>query len=220
MHRTLDVSAAQHESQPVYADVLLRMRGHGEKLLDLGCGLGQDIRKLIHDGAPAANVYGCDAMRGLADAGYDLFQDRSRLPNAILIADIFATEPPTLAGPEGEVDMVFAGSIFHLFDWQQQAAIAERIVKHLQTRTGSLVFGHHLGHLHAGNYPYGLDSSSTIFKHDEQSFQRLWQQVGEATETSWKVEATLEIMAPAGFNKDGKWGDPDGRLMRFAAERM
>ena len=205
---------------PAYPEVLRSMREREAKLLDVGCGLGQDVRKLIYDGAPAANVYGCDSTSGLVEAGYRLFQDRSFLSNPILVADIFADGPPTLAGPPGAIDVAFAGSFFHLFDWSKQMVVAEKMVKHLCARRGSLVFGHHLGHLRAGIYPYGLDSSSTIFKHDVQSFQRLWQQVGEATGSTWKVEATLEVIPQAGFSKGGNWGDPDGRLMRFSAERM
>lgn len=39
---------------PVYDEVLCRLK-KGEKLLDLGCCFGQDIRKLVHDGAPSEN---------------------------------------------------------------------------------------------------------------------------------------------------------------------
>ena len=157
---------------PVYPEALRRLQ-HRAKLLDLGCGLGQDIRKLIHDGAPARDVYGCDASQGLIDADYDLFRDRSTLPNAIIVADAFDSEACMPPGSEAEVDIVAAGSIFHLFGWQEQLEVAERIVGCMRSRPGLLVFGHHLGHVHAGTYPFGLDSGKMIFKHDEASFKRL-----------------------------------------------
>ena len=39
---------------PVYGEVLYRLK-KGERLLDLGCCFGQDIRKLVHDGVPSEN---------------------------------------------------------------------------------------------------------------------------------------------------------------------
>ena len=39
---------------PTYGNVLSRLKG-GDKLLDLGCCLGQDIRKLVYDGVPSEN---------------------------------------------------------------------------------------------------------------------------------------------------------------------
>lgn len=118
------------------------------------------------------------------------------------------------------MDIIFVGSFLHLFDWDQQVSVAKAIVKLLQPRPNSMAFGHHLGSVHSGTYPYGLRPSASIFKHDIASFQQLWRHVGEATGSQWTVEATLEPMKPSGFNKDGKWGDRDGRLMRFCVRRQ
>lgn len=153
-------------------------------------------------------------------AGYDLFLDRNSLRTQFFVADIFDQVSLDMAALEGQMDIIFAGSFFHLFDWDQQCAVAKVIVRLLQPHRNSMVFGHHLGNIQAGSYPYGLSSSGTIFKHDVASFQQLWRQIGEATGTIWRVEATLEMMKPSGFNKEGKWGDPDGRLMRFCVRRQ
>lgn len=39
---------------PAYDEVLSRLKNE-QRLLDLGCCFGQDIRKLVHDGVPSEN---------------------------------------------------------------------------------------------------------------------------------------------------------------------
>jgi hypothetical protein len=43
----------------VYQEVLERVK-KGEKFMNLGCCFGQEIRQLVHDGAPSVNTYGSD----------------------------------------------------------------------------------------------------------------------------------------------------------------
>lgn len=47
--------------------------------LDLGTCLGQDVRKLIFDGAPVDSVYGTDLLAEFVEIGYDLFRDEEKL---------------------------------------------------------------------------------------------------------------------------------------------
>lgn len=54
--RFLNLSLCQ---QPSYSSVLERLKG-GAKYVDIGCCLGQDIRRLVADGAPAENLYGAE----------------------------------------------------------------------------------------------------------------------------------------------------------------
>jgi len=191
---------------------------NGERLLDIGCCFGQDIRKIVFDGAPSENIYGTDLHGGLMDAGYDLFLDRGTLRSTFVAADIF--EPSSaLTQLEGQMDIIYAGSFLHLFDWENQVAVAKRLSALLRAQKGSLVIGQGFGHLHADLYPVGLDTSRTIFKHNPDSFTRMWKQVGEETGSAWRVEAHLEVMNLAGFTKEGQWGDPDSRLLRFSVRR-
>ncbi|KAF1354047.1 hypothetical protein BDV97DRAFT_396832 [Delphinella strobiligena] len=44
---------------PIYPEVLSRVQS-GESFLDVGCCFGQDIRKLVFDGAPSNKIYGSD----------------------------------------------------------------------------------------------------------------------------------------------------------------
>lgn len=203
----------------LYPEVLSRVEA-GDTLLDLGCAFGQDIRKLVFDGAPAENLYGTDLHAGLMEAGYSLFLDRPSLCSVFVAADIFdSTLTSPLAQLHGRIDIVYAGSFLHLFDWESQVAVAKRLVTLLRPRKGALVTGRQLGHVSAGSYPLGIDASGTMFRHDVASFERLWQVVGDETGSTWRVDALLEPAKPAGFTKAGEWGDPDGRLLKFSVLR-
>lgn len=207
---------------PIYAEILARLKEKDQRLLDLGCCLGQDIRKLVLDGAPAEHIYGLDLEAGLMDAGYDLFRDRGTLRSTFIAADILddsSSSSPELRGLDGQIDIVFAGSFFHVFDWDAQLRISKRLARLMRKVPGSLVFGHHLGHVAPDTYPLGLGAGS-VYAHDEGSLQRMWTQVGLETESKWRVEAELEGTGkPVGFTKEGKWGDPGRRYMRFVVRR-
>lgn len=168
-----------------------------------------------------------DLEKGLMDAGYELFLDRSRLKSTFIAADILEDVSTSkdseghgqLEQLKGEFDIIFAGSFFHLFDWTQQVEIAKKCVGFLKDKPGSMIFGHMLGHIEPDHYPKVL-SPGEVYGHDAGSWTRMWEEVGEVTGSMWRVEAALgEESAPAAFTKQGKWGDPGRRFMKFAVYR-
>lgn len=54
--RFLDLALCK---QPSYGTMLQRLKA-GAKYVDIGCCIGQDIRKLVADGAPGENLYGAE----------------------------------------------------------------------------------------------------------------------------------------------------------------
>ncbi|KAK7709431.1 hypothetical protein SLS64_006344 [Diaporthe eres] len=94
--------------QPSYATVVRRLK-QGAKYLDIGCCLGQDIRKLVMDGARPENLYGAELHAPFIDLSYELFRDRG-LASTFMEAD--ALVPPgdsPLSRLKGEVDFVHLG---------------------------------------------------------------------------------------------------------------
>ncbi|KAL4995726.1 hypothetical protein BDV10DRAFT_187766 [Aspergillus recurvatus] len=77
--------------QPVYPEVLSRIKS-GETFLDLGCCFGQDIRKLVHDGAPGENLIGVDTEPRFLELGYQLFKDKVSLKAHFLTGDVLAED--------------------------------------------------------------------------------------------------------------------------------
>lgn len=78
-----------HSHAAVYADILSRI-SNGGIFLDVGTGFGQELRRLIADGALGRNMYAIDVSSELWELGYRLFKDRERLDARLIVADILS----------------------------------------------------------------------------------------------------------------------------------
>ena len=85
----------------------------GETFLDAGCRFGQDIRKLVADGASGSQLYGLDLEQRFIDLGYDSFCDRKKLQTHFVIGDIL-NPASNVSEIEGKMDIVFLFSSLHL----------------------------------------------------------------------------------------------------------
>jgi len=190
----------------VYQDVLERVK-RGEKLLDLGCCFGQEIRQLVFDGAPSVNTYGSDLWGDFLSMGYELFKDKDRLQTTFLTADVFDDSSP-LTNLAAQMNIVFVRAFFHLFNLEDQEKIALRIVQLLVLQPGSLVIGRQSGNENPGEYSRSGDTSGRKhFRHNPQSWQELWDRVGQRTGSRWLVEADLHfpeftLSAPEGMSME------------------
>ncbi|SLM36092.1 S-adenosyl-L-methionine-dependent methyltransferase-like [Lasallia pustulata] len=211
----LDLSLSQ---SPLYPQILQRVKA-GQTLLDLGCCFAQDIRKLVFDGAPSENTWGADLCADFIDLGYDLFLDRETLKTKFLTANIMDPQS-ALKQLDGQIDIVYAGSFFHLFGWDDQVKVAKRVVQLLKPRNGSLVLGRQVGNVRAGEYPR-TSAKGLMWRHDGASLARMWKEVGLATGTKWNVDATLHEVTGFGGLKSGKeWHDENTRMLRFEVQRV
>jgi SAM-dependent methyltransferase len=173
---------------PVYNEVLERIKS-GEQYLDIGCCMGQDIRKLSHDGAPQENMYGSDLKKQFWDIGYDLFLDRSTLKTKFIEADIFDVDSG-LKELDGKLNLVHAASFFHLFDWDDQVKAAKRVAMLLKAEPGSMVFGRQGGLPVAGKLSHGF-AGIHAYWHNPESWAKLWKQVGDETGSEWEVKSAF-----------------------------
>lgn len=191
MYRFLDLGLHQHT---VYPEIIRRVK-NGEQLLDLGCCFGQELRKLIQDGAPSGNLHGSDLRREFVDLGYDLFRDKEREGGKITwhVADIFDDADPAWRNLGGKLSIVYTGSFFHLFDREEQLTVAKRVVSLLKAEPGVLLLGRQVGSEKAGDFDAsGYIGEKKRFRHDLQSWGKLWEEVGKATGTKWDVDASFE----------------------------
>ena len=141
---------------PSYSLVLERLKAGGS-LLDIGCCFAQDIRKLVHDGAPADHLWGAELLPDFIKLGYELFRDRETLGAHFLTADIFDVEGP-LKQLTNSLDAIHIGLFLHLFDWNGQKKACETIVGLLKNEPGVLVLGQQVGSLMPGQVPKGSRS--------------------------------------------------------------
>ncbi|KAH9852583.1 hypothetical protein C2E23DRAFT_826204 [Lenzites betulinus] len=181
-------------------DIYLAVLEAGKKdpthlFLDLGCCMGTDVRKLVHDGYPAAQVLGCDLRPEYIALGHELFADADRSPVRFFTSNVFDLSPAPaaedgaqlmsildpsaaisdLAQLRGALTYVYTGALFHLFDEETQLGLARRVAVLLWRSRGAVVFGRHQGLREAGYIDDHL--GRTRYGHSETSWPRLWQKV-------------------------------------------
>ena len=214
---------------PLYPAILSRLSNTKGNyyLLDVGCGLGQDLRKLRYDGAKIQRTYAVELARGLIDSGFDLFMDSNQSKDNFIAGDVLKDNPfewLRVFGIEDGFNIVHVGALFHLFDWNDQLLIAKNLITLIRKREDSVIFGWHFAARNSGLVFLGPKKEAQIYGHNEESMKRLWKEVGEATGTEWSLQVRCEWSEPnkvAGLAKDGKWGDAGGNgLMRFSVQRV
>ena len=140
---------------PLYPTILKRMIESKHPLLDMGCCFAQDVRKLVSDGAPSGNIYGAELRQEFIDLGYDLFRDRDTLKSKFLIGDVFDdSDESEFKQIDGGIDIIYAASIFHLFNWDDQVRVAEQVVGLLRPVEGSIVFGKRRWNVNPAEYEH------------------------------------------------------------------
>lgn len=173
---------------PVYSEVVERVK-NGEQYLDIGCCMGQDIRKLVYDGVPPENLCGSDLKSDFWDIGYDLFLDKPTLNVKFIEADVFDADSG-LKELNGKLSLVHATSFFHLFDWDGQVKAVKRVIELLKAEPGVMIFGRQGGMPQAGYLPT-IAQDQNPYWHNSESWAKLWKQVGDETGSKWEVESFL-----------------------------
>ncbi|KAH7909476.1 hypothetical protein BJ138DRAFT_1155253 [Hygrophoropsis aurantiaca] len=195
----------------VYQAVLKAGRQGNTVLIDVGCCMGTDVRKLVADGYPAQNVIGTDLRQDYIDQGYELYQDKGNTSGIrFFAADIFelpfdseSTASADLPVPISDVSSfqqlrhrvthIYTGALFHLFDEATQYAIALRLASLLDLQSGAkkVIFGRHSGLEQEGMIN---DKMKRVrYGHSPASWTRLWEKV--LAEVGWQegVEVQAEM---------------------------
>src|ERR1700761_9762694 len=91
----------------------------------------------VFNGALAENLYGSDLRQEFLELGYKLFNDRATLKSKFIAADVF--DPSSgLLQLKGQLSIVYAGAFFHLFVYDEQVAVAKRILELLEDKPTTL----------------------------------------------------------------------------------
>ncbi|KAF2234676.1 hypothetical protein EV356DRAFT_501601 [Viridothelium virens] len=90
-NRFLNLTLSRHFLYPKVLSILRQNSlQHAPKLLDVGCCLAQDLRKIVYDGVPSENVYGLDRDSRFIELSFDLFLDKESLRSRFVAADLMA----------------------------------------------------------------------------------------------------------------------------------
>ncbi|KAB5578313.1 hypothetical protein GE09DRAFT_952277 [Coniochaeta sp. 2T2.1] len=211
--RFLDLSLSR---QPSYPRILSLLQSGSVRLLDVGCCFAQDLRKFVRDGAPSSSLYGLEIQSEFIELGYEFFADRDSFRGRFINADLLDRSNPEVKKLEGTLGIVQLGMVLHIWDLEGQTGACERVVELLKDERGVLVVGQSVGNVEGKEFPA---RGRMIFKHDVETFGKMWDEVGRRTGTSWVVRARLD----EGLGIDERkrnWDEPSTRRLSFEVERV
>ena len=179
---------------PLYHTMILPRLKSGSSLLDLGACLGQDLRKCVFDGAPTQNLYASDLFPQYEDLAYDLWNDRATFPaNHYFTDDVLSDNEQFMHGNlmmnlgPGQIDIIVINMFLHLFNYPNQLKVATRILRLLSHKPGSIILGSQAGVTIPIEQPLKAPfdktedgKTRTIFRHNPESFIRMWKDAGKA----------------------------------------
>ncbi|KAI0861121.1 hypothetical protein F4860DRAFT_476913 [Xylaria cubensis] len=171
---------------PLFETVSKRLRAPEsvETFLDVGCCLGHVVRQLNAEGVPSERLYGTDLQASFLDLGYDLFRDRDSTRATFIAGDMIREEEPRLEELIGKIDIIYASAFFHLFEYEDQIKAGKWMVQFLRPENqNAIIFGNNGGPKIVGWEKYVLD---------EETWRNMWDEIGEATGTTWKTEMHVE----------------------------
>jgi len=207
--RFLHLALSQHPSYPRILSPLKSTSPSqpSAKFLDVGTGLGQDIRKLLHDGVPATAITGLELDARFLDYGHDLFRDQTSQSGisdvTFLIDDVLALGSATSTSAHlGTFTVLQVASLLHLFPLEKQYAAACAFVRLLAPNPGSTILGWQIGSPSPMDY-FDMANFSLQYRHSEESWREFWEEVGRRTGTRWEV-----CVCEMRWREETVWGEP------------
>jgi len=114
------------------------------------------------------------------------------------------------------MSIVYAGSFFHLFDWDGQFAMAKRVAELLKPEPGAMILGRQVGNINPGEHlRAGYGKERKRWRHDPRTWKEMWELVGKETGTKWHVHAEMEELQLGG----GKCGTMEAKFLQRWGER-
>jgi len=78
-----------------------------------------------------------------------------------------------------------------------------------------------MGSLVPGHYEMkGMKDGASQYRHDVKTMEEFWSEVGEATQTTWKVEAGLYHGEEIDQTRDMPWWDENIQMIWWCATRL
>ncbi|POS70273.1 methyltransferase [Diaporthe helianthi] len=197
---------------PAYQSMLNRLK-QGAQYLDIGCCLGQDLRKLVADGAPPENLHGAELWAAFIDLSYELFKDQDLSSHLFQADALNLSDKSSLAALKGKMDFIHLGMILHVFNLEKQQVFLENCVSLLKPEPGCLIVGTAVGDVE------GTPATAQNFMHSDSTFREMWSSIGKRTGLNFSCRVSLDdgLAIPTASQKHGS--DRARRLV-FEVERL
>ena len=212
---------------PQYNTLLTRLRDQSPptKFLDLACCLGQDLRKLVHDGAPLQALWGSDYFAQYEAAGQEFFRDKDRFQNRFIAADLFDESPASgLVQTAGTWDVINIVMFLHIYDWNKQVQCCRRILKLLSKSKGSMLIGAQTGAIDAGEVvlrpPFVAEGEErTVYRHNIENFTRMWEEVGKKEDAWFDIQVVYDDQADRERRAKEEQGEGKAKFFSGSTQR-
>jgi len=200
---------------------------NGAIFVDLGCCLGNDLRKLILDGYPQEVCIGVDLRKELWAFGHMMFRSTPEsFPVPFIQGDVFdpafldsfeplstRTSAPPSSFPDlytlaslnplrGYISAFFTGAFFHLFTEKDQFKLACKLARMLSPEPGSMLIGVQGGSERRGLWRPSPDYS--MYCHNPDSWREMWERVFSPDKVQVKTRLRKE---DGGLSFHGMWPD-------------
>jgi hypothetical protein len=142
-----------------------------------------------------------------------MFHDRDHFNAHFIEADILS-ETPAFAPLKGNVDIVEVAQVLHQWNWDGQIKAAK--ILSTFTKPGSIVVGNQIGN--PKSQEVSLKSLMIpVYKHNPDSFEKRWNQVGGEIGSKWETQAWLRSFEDMGWDpSDAAWMEPGVGIIEFA----
>lgn len=158
-------------------------------------------------------MIGVDSDSRFVKFGYDMFRDHNTLGARFVEGDILDPDDPELDSLQGQVTIIHAESFFHLFTKAEQGYLIKRLIGFIKPATkNAIVYGRQAGF--PDDYT-GNQSEDRPYIHTPSTLQALWDDVGNANGTSWRVEADL-----VETDEGSPWAPQELRIMKFIIHQI
>ena len=216
-------------AHPYYQQILERLKTDpSERLLDLGCCLGQDLRRLAYDGAPIQCLYGSDLFAGYEDAGYTLFRDKKDFSEHYITADIFdESSDSALEKTAGTWTVISIFMFLHTMNLDDAVRACKRMLHLLSKKNDSCIIGTQTGSMTPKEFPLGPPfvekvGDRTVYRHSLETFIEMWRKVETETGVKLDVWAEYQTQDETGSHGGGgktMFGGEDNRRIHFVIKR-
>ena len=182
---------------PAYESILSSLKAGGQ-YLDVGCFIGQDMRRLVYDGGPSDRLYGVDIVNFWDPIGFDMFRDRDKFRGKFIESSFLAEDNLELGALEGQVDVIFIAQVLHQWTRGDQVKAVERLCTF--SKPGTILAGNQVGNIQAQEVAGPGGANVPLWRHDVKSWKDLWAEACKSTGMEWEVEAWLRSWEEMGWD--------------------